>query len=152
MDVYIALEGFTLPSGYIVKEMTTIFPNGEYNHYIFMNPKDVTLTAQDERTVRYATKNLHGLNYADGDIPYDQFEVIFGKLTDFNIYTYSVIAVKFIQQFLPTTVVVNTQDMGHKLPKCLPDSNCFRMHKNYRYCSKSKAAEIRDFIEKEPTA
>ena len=148
MDVYIGLEGFTLPTGYIVKEMSIIFPNREYSHYIFEKPNDVMLTAQDERTVRYATRNLHNLNYADGDIPYSQLGLILSRLEDFTIYTYSIIASKLRQSHLPTTVVINTQDQGHKLPKELPDSNCFRLHQNYRYCSKAKAIEIKDFVEK----
>lgn len=147
MDVYIGLEGYTLPCRYIVKEMSVIFPNAEYSHYIFEKPNDIVLTAQDQTTIRYATRNLNSLNYADGDVPYNQLGVIFSKLDDFVIYTYSIIASKLIQSYLPTTVVINTQDLGHKLPKELPDPNCFRLHQNYRYCAKAKAAEVKDFVE-----
>ena len=148
MDVYVGVEGFTLPTRFIAKELTVIFPNTEYAHYLFEKPSDIVLTTQDEKTVRYATRNLNSLNYADGDLPYNQLGVILSRLEDFTIYTYSVIASKLIQSYLPTTVVINTQDLGHKLPKELPNSNCFRLHQNYRYCAKAKAAEVKNFIEK----
>ena len=147
MDAYVGIEGFTLPSGYIIKELTILFPNTEYSHYILSKPKDIFLTAQDERTIRYVTRNLNSLNYADGDVPYEQLQTIFSRLEDFTIYTYSRIVAKSIQQYLPTTVVVNTQDLGHVLSKHLPDSNCFRLHTNYRYCSKAKSVAIKEFIE-----
>ena len=148
-EVFVALEGFTLPSGYICKALTIIYPNTEYSQYIFEKPKNIKFTEQDERTVRYATTNLHSLHFCDGDIPYEQIDIIFSKLDDFTIYTYSNIAVKFIQQFLPTTVVINTQELGHKLPDRLPQSNCFRLHLNYRYCSKAKAIAVKEFMENE---
>ena len=107
------------------------------------------LTAQDEMTIRYATRNIHSLNFADGDISYDQIGVILGKLEDYFIYTYSSIAAKFIQQFLPTSVVTNTKDLGHILAESQPDPNCFRIHRDYRYCAKAKAIEVKDFIENE---
>jgi len=151
-EVFVGLEGFTLPSGYICKALTIIYPNTEYSQFILEKPKNIMLTEQDERTVRYATSNLHSLQFSDGDVPYDQLDVIFRKLEGYTVYTYSNTAVKFILQFLPTTVVINTQDFGHKLPTSLPESNCFRIHLNYRYCSKAKAIEVKHFCENAQTS
>ena len=147
MNAYVGLEGYTLPSGFIAKELTIIYTNSEYSHYIFEKPDNIVLSAQDAKTVRYATRHLNSINYGDGDIPYNQLGTILSKLEDFTIYTYSDIASKLLQKFLPTTVVINTQDLGQKLPKQLPDPNCFRLHQNYRYCAKAKAAEVKDFVE-----
>ena len=147
MDAYVGLEGYTLPSGFIVKELTIIYTNAEYSHYIFEKPDNIVLSPQDEKTVRYATRHLNSLSYGDGDIPYNQLGPILGKLKDFTIYTYSLVASNLIQNFLPTTVVINSQDLGHKIPKHLPNPNCFRLHQNYRYCAKAKAAEVKDFVE-----
>ena len=149
MNAYVGVEGYTLPSRYILKELAIIYPNTEYAHYLFEKPKDVVLSQQDEKTVRYATRHLNSINYADGDMPYQQLEPILLRLSDYTIYTYSEIATKLIQKFLPTTVVINTQDLGQKLSKHLPDPNCFRLHQNYRYCAKAKAAEVKDFVENE---
>ena len=149
MDAYVGIEGYTLPAGYILKELVIIHPNTEYAHYLFKKPDDFVLSHQDEKTVRYATRYLNSLNYADGDTPYQQLESILQKLSDCTIYTYSEVATKLIQELLPTTVVINTQDLGQKLSKQLPDSGCFRIHLNYRYCAKAKALSIKDFIEKD---
>ena len=149
MDAYVGLEGYTIPSGFIAKELTIIYANAEYSHYIFEKPDNIVLSPQDEKTVRYTTRHLNTLSYEDGDIPYNQLGPILGKLKDFTIYTYSLVASNLIQNFLPTTVVINTQDLGQKLPKHLPDPNCFRLHQNYRYCAKAKAAEVKDFIQNE---
>ena len=148
MDVYVAAEGYTLPCGFILKELCIIFPNGEYNHHLFKSPDHITLTATDERTVRWSTKNLNNLSYDDGDLSIEQLEVILYKLKDFTIYTYTSLVEKLIQNYLPTTVVINTQDMEYHLPITLPNPNCFRQH-SYRYCAKAKAIAIKNFIEKE---
>ena len=146
MDLYIALEGYTLPCGFITKELTILFPNAEYNHYLFKSPEDIILSSMDEKTVRYTTQYLNNLLYSDGDISYNQLGSILRKFIDYKIYTYSLIAERFIQGFLPTAVVINTQDLGYHLPKTLPNPNCFRRH-NHRYCSKAKAIAIKDFVE-----
>ena len=148
MDAYVGFEGYTLPSGFIYKELTIIYTNGEYSHYIFEKPDNIMLSPQDQKTVRYATRHLNSINYGDGDIPYKQLGAILSKLEDCTIYTYSEIATKLIQKLLPTTVVINTQDLGLKLSKQLPDPDCFRIHINYRYCAKAKALSVKDFIEK----
>ena len=148
MDVYVGAEGYTLPCRFILKELCIIFPNGEYNHYLFKSPSHITLTATDERTVRWATKCLNKLSYDDGDLSIEQLGAILYKLKDFTIYTYTSLVEKLIQNFLPTTVVINAQDMEYHLPKILPNPNCFRNH-SYRYCAKAKAIAIKNFIEKE---
>ena len=68
MDAYIGIEGYTLPTGFIAKELTVIFPNTEYTHYLFERPANFVLSQRDEKTVRYATRYLNNLIYADGDI------------------------------------------------------------------------------------
>ena len=148
MNVYVAGEGYTLPCGFILKEFCVIFPNGEYNHYLFKSPEDIKLTATDEKTIRWVTRKINNIAYYDGDLFIEQLALILYKLKDFTIFTYSPLVEKLIQNFLPTTVVINTQDMGQHLPKSLPNPHCFRQH-SYRYCAKAKAIAIKDFIERE---
>ena len=98
MDVYVAAEGYTLPCGFILKELCIFFPNGEYNHYMFKSPGDITLTATDEKTVRWATRHLNNLCYDDGDLSIEQLRVILYKLKDCTLYTYSPLVEKLIQK------------------------------------------------------
>ena len=144
MDAYVAMDGYTLPSGYIMKELCIIFPNGEYDHFLFSKP-DLHLNTSDIRTIRYTTKYLNNLNFNDGSTPYTLIEKILSKIQEFNIYTYSDVAQKTLQKYLPTTVIVNIQDIGFRMPNTLPKSACFREH-NTRYCAKSKAIAIQTFM------
>ena len=146
MDAYIGLDGYMIPSGYVIKELTVMFPNSEYNHYLFQPPAKRYLTETDKRTVRFASHHLNNLAWFDGDIPYEQLDHILAKLRDYKIYTFSEIAVETLQRALPTSVIINVQDMGFKMPNALPDSHCGRIH-NFRYCSKAKVCEIKKFIE-----
>ena len=104
MTAYIGIDGYTLPSGFILKEMCILYPNDEYDHYLFRNP-GWQLTEADMRTIRYTTQNLNNLCYQDGFIPYDQIANILDSVKDDTICTYSEIAVTILQRYLPTTVI-----------------------------------------------
>ena len=145
MSAYIGIDGFTLPSGFILKEMTIIYPNHEYDHFIFKKPC-WNLTEADKRTIRYTTQNLNQLCYEDGHVSYEQIGMILDSVKDITLYTYSDIAVTFLQKHLPSTVIKNIQCQGYTMPRELPNSNCFRHHAS-RYCAKSKARAIQKFVE-----
>ena len=145
MSVFIGIDGFTLPSGFILKELCIIYPNNEFDHFLFKQP-GWTLTEADKRTIRYTTQNLNKLCYEDGHISYDHIEKILDTVKDVTVHTYSDIAVVFLQKYLPTTVIKNIQCQGFIMPRVLPDSNCFRKHVS-RYCAKAKALEIQKFVE-----
>ena len=151
MNIFVAFEGFTLPAGYVAKEVTVLFPNGEYNHYILKKPEFRHLSTLDEQTVRYVTRYINGISYVDGNVPYEELGAIIKNLEGYTIYTYSSVAKTLIQDFLPTTVVINIQELDHFLPTSLPNPRCFRNHPNYRYCSKAKAIAIKNIIENEQT-
>ena len=144
MSAFIGMEGYCLPSGFILKELCIIYPNNEFDHFLFKNP-DLKLTKADKRTIRYTTEHLNELQYEDGNIPYEQIETILNSVKDFIIYTYSEIAVKNLQKYLPTTVIKNIQQYGFIMPKTLPESGCFRKHCQ-RYCGKAKSIQIKNFI------
>lgn len=145
MDVIVTLDGYTLPSGFILKELCIMHPSGEYDHFLFSKP-DVPLLAKDLETIRYTTAHLNNISFDDGNIPYELIQPILGKVKYFRIYTYSAIALNFLRQYLPTTFIKNVQDIeNYKLPAELPDSNCFRNH-NQRYCAKAKAIAVKEFM------
>ena len=145
MSCFVGVDGFTLPSGFLIKELCIIYPNDEYNHFLFQKP-DWLLSEVSKRTIRYTTQHLNNLSYEDGDIPYSLLSFILQKIKDLKVYTYSEIAVKLLQHHLPTTAIENIQDQGYKMPPQLPNSKCFRKH-NQRYCAKAKAIAIRNFVE-----
>ena len=145
MSVFIGLEGFTLPEGFIVKEICLIYPNDEYNHFLFKKP-DGFLSEISKKTIRYTTQHLNNLSYEDGDISCNLLPAILEKVKDLTIYTYSDIAQKFLQHYLPTTAIENVQNQGNKIPSQLPDSKCFRSH-NQRYCARAKAIAIKKFVD-----
>lgn len=145
MSAFVGVEGYTLPCGFILKELCIYFPNGEFNHYLFQKP-DWLLSDVARKTIRYTTQNLNNLSYEDGDVPLSQLPGILNKIKDVTVYSYGEAAVKLLQKCLPTTLVENIQDQGYKMPAELPDSNCFRKHKQ-RYCAKAKAIAIQEFVD-----
>lgn len=144
MSIIITMEGYTLPSGYILKELCIMFQNGEFKHFLFSKP-DIPLLKADKHTIKYTTKYISNLNFEDGDVPYVEIKAILEKQKESNIYTYSEIAEKVLQNHLPTTSIENVQDMGFRMPDKVPDSRCFRNH-NQRYCAKAKAIEVMKFL------
>ncbi|KAL5259993.1 hypothetical protein ACHWQZ_G010193 [Mnemiopsis leidyi] len=146
MQVYIGVDGFTLPCGFIVKEICFLYPNWEFCHLLFKPPADQNLSDVDKRTIRYTTMNLNNLNYLDGDVPYNCLNDIIQSVQLYDVYTYSEVAMKFLQEMLPTTMITNIQTQGFEMPSTLPDPKCFRQH-NHRYCAKAKAIEVKKFVE-----
>ena len=126
MQVYIGVDGFTLPSGFIVKEICFLYPNWEFCHLLFKPPPNQNLSEVDKRTIRYTTMNLNNLNYLDGDVPYNCLHDIIQTVQLHDIYTYSEVAMKFLQDILPTSMITNIQTQGFKMPSVLPDPACFR--------------------------
>lgn len=144
-EAYITFDGYTLPFRFIPKEMTIMFTNDEFNHYLFQPPTDLYLSDNDTRTIRYTTRHLNGLSWHDGDVSLEYLPQILSKYRDCWIYTFSDISCKVLEEILPTSVIVNVQDLGFNMPKSLPDPLCNRVHRP-RFCSKAKAIAIRDFL------
>ena len=144
MEVFIAIDGYTLKSGFVIKEICYIYRNGDFNHYLIRNPERI-LSESERRTVRYTINHLNNLCYFDGDIPYNLISTLLEHLCNFKLYTYGEIAVKVLQEYLPNTEIENIQNHGYKMPATLPDSKCFRSH-NQRYCAKAKAFDIKKYL------
>ena len=145
MEIYVALEGYTLRSGFIVKELCVMFLNGEYNIFLFRPPVDRRLSLVEQRTVHYTTRQLNNLSYEDGDIPYEILYQILSKYRDYTIFTFSDVAQRLLQEVLPSAKVTNIQTLGFNMPVVLPPPSCCRVH-NPRYCALAKCFEIKNFI------
>lgn len=146
MEAFVAIEGFTLPSGFVLKEFAVIYGNNEYDHYLFAPPAGMCLTDADERTIRYTTCKLNNLSWTDGSTPYGYIDEILDKLKDYKIFTFSAIALRTLQRSLPTSVIINIQDFSFEMPNTLPNPRCFRAH-NYRQCALAKAFAVKKFME-----
>ena len=145
MNAYVGVEGFVTKSGFILKELCIYYDGDEFDHYLFKKPS-WELTNMDMGTIQYVSSQLNGLNIHDGCIPYREIEQILTAIDGYQIYTFSDLAVTTLRRYLPNTrKIKNIQDMGFEMPKNLPTSHCFRSHRS-RYCAKSKAREVRDFM------
>ena len=146
MDVFIAMDGYTLPCGFILKELCLLFPNGEFTHLLLKPPANQHLSEIDVRTIRYTTNNLNNLCYHDGDVPYECMQDVLKKVQICRIFTYSEVSQRLLQEILPTSMITNIQSLGFTMPSSLPDPSCFRTH-NPRYCAKAKAIAVKRFVE-----
>jgi hypothetical protein len=107
MEVYITVDGYTIPSGFTVKELYIMLPDGEYNYFLFKPPINQHPTEADKRTIRYTTTHLNNISYHDGDVPYEVLHEILSRYRQYHVYTYSEIAVKLLQNTLSTSVITN---------------------------------------------
>ena len=145
MNAYVGFEGYVTKSGFIHKELCIYYDGDEFDHYLFKKP-EWKLSEKDMVTVRYATCQLNGLHFNDGGVPYKEIDQILKNIENHQIYTFSDIAVKTLQRYLPNArKIKNIQNLGFKMPEQLNYSYCFRVHKP-RYCAKSKAQEVRKFM------
>ena len=159
MNTYVGVEGFLTKSGFILKELCICYDDERFDHYIFKEPTWTWgLTNRDLETIHYISSQLNGLHQYDGSIPYKEINEILKCIRDYQIYTFSNLAVKTLREYLPDTKKIkNIQDLGFEMPKRPPNSRCFRSHivldqkhyftsTIYRYCAKAKAHEVRDFM------
>ena len=147
----LTLEGFTIPSGYIIKELTVINDqNDEYQHFHFSAPKDFQPTSIDRLTINYATRNLNQLSLSDDSLlPYGAIDVILQNLVYTTIYVAGDSAYKFIKSHLPLSNIIDIiSTLDFKYPKTLPPAGCFKTHRP-RYCSLAKARCIKNFMEQQ---
>ena len=143
--VFIAAEGFTLPGRFIVKEITLMFENGEYNHFLLEPPSDYFPTREEITTIKYTTNNIHGINYTDGTISYEKLTEILCKLHNCKVFCYGENTRSMLQSYIPFTPVVNIQQIGYKIPSSLPPGLCGRNHLG-RNCSFAKAIAVKNFF------
>ena len=147
----LTLEGFTIPSGYIIKELTVINDkNNEYQHFHFNAPKDFQPTPSDIYTINYATKHLNQLSFSDDSLlPYVAINAILQNLEKHTIYVAGHSAHKFITSHLPLSNIIDiTTTLDFKYPPVLQPADCFKTHRP-RYCSLAKAWYIKSFMEQQ---
>ena len=140
---WVTFEGFMLKDlGYTIKEMTLLYAGGEYDHFLFEAPKR-DLSSGDQQTVNWTTRNLNGLNWDEGLLPYSSLQEILASIATCRIVCHGSSARMFLRKTLPNTVIVDTSLAGNKYPKSLTKLPCGRDHRA-RWCSLSKAHYIKE--------
>ena len=147
-NMILALEGYTLPTWYIIKEMTVIFENNNLQHFQFAAPTDFQPTGRDLYTIRFTTKYINEIAYSDNSLLlYPMIDCILQKLSSQTIYVAGHCAYQFLSTKLPTTRIIDVcTKHDFKYPKELPTANCFKQHRP-RYCSMAKATYVKHFMD-----
>ena len=146
-QVIVTLEGFTLTSGFIAKELTVFYNNRNFQHFHFTKPIDFQPTAQELCTIKYTSEVLSKLYLDDFSLlPYTTINTILRQISSHKIYVAGHTAHKFITTHLPTTKVIDIcKEYKFKYPLVLPSVACFKEH-TPRYCSLAKAKNIYKFM------
>lgn len=144
VSVFVAAEGFTLPGQFIVKELTLLFENEDFSHFMFEPPLDYEPTSEEIKTIIYTTSHIHGLNYTDGELSYAKLKDVLGKLHNCKVFCCGENTRGMLQKYIPTTPVTNIKKSGCIIPTALPPSSCGRTHLG-RNCSMSKATMVKNF-------
>ena len=147
--MFLALEGYNLapPTGYIIRELTVICDNDDYQHFHFRAPDNFHPTDKEKRTIKYTTTHLNQLYINDTALlPYSTLNYILKNLSSNTIYVAGQCAYNFIKSKIEFSNVIDIcMDYNFTYPKTLPKSNCFKDH-NPRYCSLSKCKYIKNFM------
>ena len=144
MNIVICTEGFQLKDSYILKELTILSMGEEWKHFFFLPPA-IKLSTNDKAWIRHSTRYCHELSWSDGDIPYTLIQPILEKFKDLTIYSYGQYDTNLLEEFLPTSVIVNIQREGYTLPNSIKKRNCFNNHNPSR-CALAKAHAVKEYM------
>ena len=142
MNCVVAVEGYYVSGRYVAKELTILFDENNYQHFMFNCPKNLVLTNKDKKTVEH-TEELNGLKFKNNSfLPYSNIEVILSFIKDYYIQTAGFQAKSFLKSYLPHTEVEDLcNKFDFKYPKTLQRTPCFVQHPP-RYCTLSKARTL----------
>ena len=146
-SVFVAIEGFNLKRGYVIKELSIVYSDDSYQHYQFKTPVNFTATAADRVTINHIKTYLNGFSIEDDFyLPNDLHTTILKEFVNFKIYVAGDITKKIIANILPETSIIDVCSLiDFRYPTELPDPRCFRNHRA-RYCSLAKARYIKDAL------
>ncbi len=145
----LTLEGFTLPSGYLIKELTVCLDNGEIQHFHFKAPPNFYPTEMELRTIRFANKHLNQLSLHEGNLlPYSTIDTILQNMVSSTVYVAGSAAFNLVTSKLPSTLVLDVCTLyNFKYPNELAFASCMKRHRP-RYCSFAKCLFIKDYLDR----
>ncbi len=149
--VVAAIEGFGLQNdGFILRELTLIFPGDSEQHFLFKNPEDLSLNEAEMKTAQFTQKYLNRFDPSDDEnccLPYAIYPKILENIENCRIYCAGEVAHCFFTRNLPNSCVIDVYTLfDFSYPAEMDNSGCFKRD-HYRYCSLAKARHIKSRLE-----
>ena len=149
--VVAAAEGFCVKNGgFVLRELTLIFPDGDEQHFQFKNPEDLCLDDAEMKIAKFAERYLHGFSPTSDEnccLPYAVYPKILEVIQNCRIYCAGELFRRFFTSNLPNSHVIDVYSLfDFRYPNELDNPGCFKLHR-YRYCSLAKARWIRQKLE-----
>ena len=150
MSIIIDFEGFMLESHtYVVKELAAYSFDGNILlvHWTFKPPRPFEeLNEKDQKQCRWITRNLHGIQWEQGELAYENFRHIMGFLFKMyeKIYVKGYEKTKFIET-LSSRNCYNLDDLGCPKINNLPEKSVICPHHHLKnHCALAKVICFRD--------
>ena len=107
MDFVIAaIEGFDFGDGFVIRELTLIFPDNSEQHFQFKNPEELHLNEADKRIAKFTKNHLNGFSATDDGtscLPHSAYSQILRQIENCRIYVAGDQAKHFFTLNLPYT-------------------------------------------------
>ena len=142
--VVVAIEGFpTQNNGYILRELTLVFPNKDEQHFHFKNPEAMCLNDDEMKSAKFCERNLNGFSPTNDEsccLPATVYPKILEGIKKCRIYCAGVTAHDFFARHLQDSHIVDVYTLfDFRFPNNFPlNPNCFKHHR-YGYCTLAKA-------------
>lgn len=148
MDFVIAaIEGFQFGDGFVIRELTLIFPDNSEQHFQFKNPDVLHLDEADRRTAKFTKNHLNGFSATDDGtclLPHKAYTGILREIENCRIYVAGEQTKHFFSLNLPYTPVTDIYSLlDFQYPNELNNPGCGLLHR-FRYCTLAKARYLRD--------
>ena len=150
--VIAAVEGFpTQSGGFILRELTLIFPNEHEQHFHFKNPENMCLNDDEMKTAKFCQRHLNGFSPTDNEsccLPAAVYPRILEEIQHCRIYCAGESARLFFVRHLPNSHVIDVYSLfDFQYPTEFSENpNCFKLHR-YRYCTLAKARYLAQRLE-----
>lgn len=150
--VVIDFQGFQLaPHSFVVKELAFYDIHHDYHGRWSFQPPYAweKLSARKQKTYTWIIRNVHGMSWESGDLPYTALRRILMFLFEAydTIYVKGLEKVKFLQKLSPSNIT-NLNDM--KCPKIqnlrIPTVKCPFHKPQFHYCALNKVAAFSSFV------
>ena len=132
-----AIQGFTTQNGgFILRELTLIFPIEQEQHFQFKNPETIYLNPDEMKIAKFSQRHLNGFSPTDNEsccLSAAVYPKILEEIQHCRIYCAG--------ETEPDTKVIDVYsliDFNYPTQLQLDDPSCFKLHR-YRYCSLAKA-------------
>ena len=144
--VIAAIEGFQFHAGFVIRELTLIFPDNSEQHFQFKNPEVLHLDEGDKRTAKFTKNHLNGFSATDDGtscLPHSIYTQILREVENCRIYVAGEQTKHFFALNLPWTPVTDVYSLfDFQYPSELENPGCGKLHR-FRYCTLAKARYLK---------